>query len=636
MSLIRFPSAAASFPAVRDPSVGSLLESCKTLVALHQIHTRIIRKGLEQDPFVVSRFLCLCGTLCPSSPRYDREVFDRVIDPNLCLWNTVVKAHAERSTLPEALSFFRLMRRRAEVRPDGFTFPPLLKSCANAGALREGASIHGAIFRFGLEADVFVGTALIDLYGKCREIASAGKVFFAMGNPNVVSWTALIVGLLTCADLKSARNLFDKMPAKNITTWNAMIDGYVKSGDLQSARGLFDEMPEKNVVSFTSLINGYAKAGDMASAKCLFEQMDEEDIFSWSAMISGYAQNGQPNEAIKLFFDMYNHGVRPDKFVLVGLLSACSQLGCLELAKWADTYVTQSQIDFKQVHVMAALIDMNAKCGNMERARILFEALPDRNLMTYCSMMQGYSFQGLGAKAIELFPRLLHEGLTPDDVTFTVALAACNYAGLVSEGKKYFELMENDYQIVPSSDQYACMVDLLARAGHLTEAYDLIKSMKVEPHGAVWGAVLRACCIYGNVELGEVVAKKLFDIEPTNAGNYVLLSNIYAAANRWEDVSEVRNMMKERFQLMEKISHVTCRFAQGTYVNIAADLYNVTCHQQFIHLSAGLVLFSLSNAYMSTAMLHHITHEQQGSRRWPQPLSTGGDGDQPQRLLAAG
>lgn len=545
MSLVRLAATAAASPTRRDASVVSLIKACKSFDTLRQIHARIVRDGLEQDHLVVSQFLCLCGALGRSAS-YAREVFDRVAAPNLCLWNTLVKVHAESSSFPCALQCFKLMQRSAEARPDGFTFPPVLKSCAGAGALLAGACLHGAVLRLGLEADVFVGTALIDLYGKCREMPSAMKLFLSMKEPNVVSWTAMIGGHLSSGDLGSARALFDEMPLRNVATWNAMIDGCVKLGDLQSARELFNEMPERNVVSFTSLIDGYAKAGDMAAAESLFLRMGEKDVFSWSAMISGYAQNGQPNAAIKIFFDMKNRKVNPDEHVIVGLLSACSQLGCLQVARWADSLVSRSQVDLKRPHVMAALIDMNAKCGDMARASALFEALPERSLRTYCSMMQGYSFHGHGAKAAEFFPRLLLEGLTPDDVTFTVLLAACNYAGLVDEGRRYFDQMKKKYGIAPTVDHHACMVDLLARAGRLAEAYELVQSMSEKPHAGVWGALLRGCCAYGDVELGELVAEKLFEIEPTNAGNYVLLSNIYAAANRWADVSEVRRRMRER------------------------------------------------------------------------------------------
>ncbi|XP_010246195.1 PREDICTED: putative pentatricopeptide repeat-containing protein At5g37570 [Nelumbo nucifera] len=524
-------------------SISTLLKACKTIRNLEQVHAQIVQKGVEQDNFLINQFICLCNSF--SNIRYATSVFNRVSRPNIYLWNSVIRGHCGNSSVIQTISIFNRMK-RSETVPDKYTFPSLIKACSNELAIREGKAIHGSVVRYGVEADIFVRTSLIDLYGKCRQIVCARKVFDGMFERNEVSWTAMIVGYLTFGDLVAARKMFDEMPYRNLASWNAMMCGYLKFGDLESARRLFDEMTERNVVSFTSLIDGYAKAGDMVSARLLFDQSPVRDIVAWSALIAGYSQNGQPHMAVKIFLEMHAQNVKPDEFVLVSLMSACSQVGSLELAKWIDSYVTQSLIDLSQVHVNAALIDMNAKCGNMERASHLFEDMPQRDLISYCSMIQGLSMHGYGTLAVHLFDRMLDEGLTPDNVAFTVVLTACSHAGLVEEGYRYFNSMKNDFSIVPSPDHYACMVDLLGRSGQLKAAYHLIESMPVEPHAGAWGALLGACRLHGNIEIGEVVAGRLFELEPLNAGNYVLLSNIYAAADRWLDVSKVRHKMRER------------------------------------------------------------------------------------------
>ncbi|KAF8407883.1 hypothetical protein HHK36_007021 [Tetracentron sinense] len=517
-------------------SISSVLKSCKTTRNLEQIHAQIIQKGAEQDNYLITQFVCLCNSFF--NIRYATTIFNRVSQPNIYLWNSVIKGYCQNSTVVATISIFNRMK-RSEVVPDKFTFPSLIKACSNQSAIREGQAIHGSTLRYGTETDIFVRTSLIDLYGKCRHIGCARKIFDGMSMRNEVSWTAMIAGYTNSGDMEAARKLFDEMSCRNLATWNAMVSGYAKFGDLKNARKLFDEMPDRNVVSFTSLIDGYAKAGDMASARFLFEQSPDRDIVSWSALISGYVQNGQPNEAVKIFLEMGVRNVRPDEFVIVSLMSACSQVGSLDLAKWVDSYVTRNFIDHRRVHVASALIDMNAKCGNMERATSLFEEMPKRDLISYCSMIQGLSIHGREAQAVRLFSRMLEEGLTPDDVAFTVILTTCSHAGLVEEGCHYFNSMKNDYSIAPSPDHYACMVNLLGRSGQLQAAYDLIKSMPVEPHAGAWGALLGACRLHCDIELGEVVAGQLFELEPHNAGNYVLLSNIYAAANssviaRWD------------------------------------------------------------------------------------------------------
>ncbi|KAF5202818.1 Pentatricopeptide repeat-containing protein [Thalictrum thalictroides] len=458
----------------------------------------------------------------------------------------MLKGHCEKSTVFKTVEIFKRLKLSETTVPDKYTYPSLIKVCSNELALREGKMFHGSVVRCGMEMDLYVGTCLVDLYGKCREIQCARKVFDGMFDRNEVSWTAMIVGYLNFGDLELAQKLFDEMPHRVIGTWNAMIGGYVKFGHLNNARKLFDKMPERDLVSFTLLIDGYAKAGDMASAKYLFEQAPQKDVVAWSALISGYVQNGCPNEALKIFSWMQADNVRPDEFIMVNLMSACSQVGCLQIAQWVDSYVAQSSIDLQRAHVVCALVNMHAKCGNMDRATSLFEKMPQRDLISYCSMIQGLSIHGRGEEAVQLFARMLEEGLVPDVVAFTVVLTACSHASLVEEGCRYFSMMTNKYSITPSPDHYSCMVDLLGRAGQLEEAYELIKSMHVEPHGGAWGALLSACRVHGNIELGEIVAGRLFELEPQHAGNYVLLSNIFAGADRWADVSEVRDRMRER------------------------------------------------------------------------------------------
>ncbi|CAA2995270.1 putative pentatricopeptide repeat-containing protein At5g37570 [Olea europaea var. sylvestris] len=540
-----FPSALGRSSPFQLP-IPSLLRACKTIKELNIVHARVIYTGLEQDNFLITQFISLCSQFPPTNLKYITSIFNRVISPNIYLWNNLIKAHCEDSDISECFLVFKRMKRESTVGPDKYTFPSLIKACSNANALREGRVIHGLSVRYGTDGDVFVGSSLIDLYGKCEEINSARKVFDGMNVTNEVSWTAMMVGYLNSGDLFKAKYLFDEMPVKSLATWNAMIKGLVRLGELKGARILFDKMPERNKVSFTTMIDGYAKAGDMATARLLFDELSEKDLFSWSALISGYVQNGKSNEAMKVFGEMWAMNVRPDEFIMVSLMSACSQLGCLKLAKWVDFYICNNSFDLGRAHVAAALVDMNAKCGNMERASFLFEKMPKRDLISFCSMIQGFSMHGNGVQAVALFDRMIDEGLRPDDVAFTVILAACTRAGLVDDGSRYFDIMINEYSLSPSPDHYACMVDLLGKSGKLNAAYELIKSMPVEPHAGAWGALLGACQLQCDTDLAEKVAHRLFELEPHSASSYVLLSNIYAEANRWLEVSHLRGKMSER------------------------------------------------------------------------------------------
>ncbi|KAM3360133.1 putative pentatricopeptide repeat-containing protein [Capsicum galapagoense] len=521
------------------------LRACKSIRNLEQVHTHIIQKGYEQDHFIINQFISLCNAFsCNVS--YATSVFEHVIHPNVYVWNTLIKGYSKKSSLVGCFVILKRMIRSNNVVLDKYTFPSLVKSCSNALALREGQIVHGLIVRYGTDSDVFVGSSLIDLYGKCKEIEYARRIFDGIPIKNEVTWTAMIVGYVYAGDLSKARKLFDEMPEKNVGSWNAMIRAFVKFGDLVGAKKLFDCMPDKDVVSFTTMIDGYAKAGDMASARFLFDQSSDRDIISWSALISGYAQNGQPNEAVKIFHEMLLMNVRPDEFIMVSLMCACSQLGRLDLANWVEHYMSQNSFDFNQVHISAALVGMNAKCGNMERAKMLFEGMPKRDLISYCSMIQGLSMHGFGSQAVDFFDRMLNEGLVPDDVSLKIILTACSRAELVKEGFRIFNLMTNKYSVKLSPDHYACVVDLLGRSGRLKDAYELIKSMPVEPHAGAWGALLGACKLHCDIEVGEEISNRLFELEPQNTGNYVLLSDIYAAANRWLDVALLRQKMSEK------------------------------------------------------------------------------------------
>ncbi|KAK3042035.1 hypothetical protein RJ639_001737 [Escallonia herrerae] len=304
-----------------------------------------------------------------------------------------------------------------------------------------------------------------------------------------------------------------------------------------------------------------AVSTNISYAASVFDRVIRPNIYLWNTLLKAHCKHSSVAQSISVFLRMKSSAnVAPDEYTFPSLIKACAS--GLELAKWVDLYMTQSMFDLRRVHVAAALVDMNAKCGNMERATMLFEEMPKRDLISYCSMIQGLSIHGRGAQAVGLFARMLNEEVAPDDVAFTVILTACSHAGLVKEGCHYFDSMINDYSIVPSPDHYACMVDLLGRSGKLKAAYELIKSMPVEPHTGAWGALLGACNLHGDIELGKEIADRLFELEPLNAGNYVALSNIYAAADRWVDVSR-------DFSRLLKCTRLCTHFCFGSPEEIA-------------------------------------------------------------------
>ncbi|KAJ0985997.1 hypothetical protein J5N97_004353 [Dioscorea zingiberensis] len=296
----------------------------------------------------------------------------------------------------------------------------------------------------------------------------------------------------------------------------------------------------------TALLVFYAKCGNLIVARKVFDRMLERNVVAWNAMISGYEQNGVGEEAIEVFYKMRAAKVEPDSATMVSLLSACSQVGALSLGQWVERYVMENGLELNVV-LGTSLINMYARCGHVGKAREVFDMLKERNVVSWTAMIAAYGMHGHGCEATQLFHRMRSEGPLPNDVTFVAVLSACAHSGLVCEGREAFESMNRDYKLVPRVEHHVCMVDMFGRAGLLDEAIQFIREcIQVEPGAAVWTAMLGACKMHKDFDLGVEVAERLLAIEPENPSHYVLLSNIYALAGRMDRVEKIRNVMIRR------------------------------------------------------------------------------------------
>ncbi|XP_044474419.1 pentatricopeptide repeat-containing protein At5g44230-like [Mangifera indica] len=463
----------------------SALDGCHNLLQIKQVHAQILRKGLDQCCYVLTKLIRMLNKINIPMDSYPRLIFEQVKYRNPFLWTSLIRGYSLQGCLKESILLYGSMRREG-IDPVSFTFSALFKACSETLDVSLGRQLHAqTILVGGFVSDLYVGNTLIDMYVKC--------------------------GFLDCGCK------------------------------------VFDEMPEKDVISWTELIVAHMKTGDMKSASVLFDSLPLKDMVAWTAMVTGYTQNAKPREAIEYFERMQNSGVETDEVTLVGVISACAQLGAVKFADWVCDIAKRSGFGHRNnVVVGSALIDMYSKCGSLEDAYRIFEEMKERNVYTYSSMIVGLAMHGRAHAALQLFHEMLQMETKPNRVTFVGVLTACSHMGLVEQGRQLFASMEKCYGVVPSADHYACMVDLLGRAGHLKEAFELAQAMPVEPHGGVWGALLGACKIHGNPDIAGVAACHLFEIEPDAIGNYILLSNIYASARRWDDVSRVRKLMKEK------------------------------------------------------------------------------------------
>ncbi|KAK9155669.1 hypothetical protein Sjap_003149 [Stephania japonica] len=459
-----------------------LLNSCKNMTHLAQIHAQTITTGIFSDNFVASRILSFSALSPNGSIAYARLLFDQIPKPDVFIANTMIRAYAFSSRPIDSILFYVYVLESGIVNPDVYTVPLILKACSEIGSISLGKGVHSHVVKYGWASEVSVSNFLVKMYASCGAI-------------------------------ESARAVFDRVTECDDASRNIMVDGYVVCGDLKYAREMFDAMPARNVVS-------------------------------WSVMINGYVQNSLFKEGLELFQEMLSESVEPNESVLVNALSSCAHMGALEQGKWIEGYLRKHGVDIT-VRVGTALIDMYSKCGYVERAIEIFREIGEKNVLAWSAMIGGLAINGRGKDALDLFSEMEAHGVRPNEVTFIEVLNACSHSGLILEGSKFFDSMSKEYGVKPNAHHYCCMVDLYGRAGMLDEAQNIIKSMPMKPNSAIWGALLNACRIHGNSELGEKVGKRLLELEPNHSGRYVLLSNIYAANGKWNHVAELRRMMKE-------------------------------------------------------------------------------------------
>ncbi|KAG6467025.1 pentatricopeptide repeat-containing protein At1g08070, chloroplastic-like [Zingiber officinale] len=417
------------------------------------------------------------------------------------------------------------------------------------------------------------------------DVNHARHLFDQMPRRDVVSWNSLLSAYAWAGDMNTVQELFDEMPERDSVSWNVLIAGYTENGQNDKALSIFEQMitagfrPDnatllsaasactgacsvsENVLNHvisclksansasvsTALLSLCAKVGRVDEARSVFEQIPEKDLVAWNAMIAAYAQNQRPVEAIELFKLMQGCslqvGVMPDSVTMISLINCCAQIGILSLGEWIHAYIRRNGIECNTI-LSTALIDMYANCGDIDRSQHLFSDMPEKDLATWNAMIKGLAIHGRGLEALELFSSMENHGPVPNEVTFIGLLTACSHGGLIAEGLKLLELLQKRYGLVPCIEHYGSVVDLLGRAGKLSEAYELIENMPIKPDVVVWSSLLSACQSYRNVELAEKAAQKVIELDPGNDSHYVLLSNVYASRGKWTEAAQVRALMK--------------------------------------------------------------------------------------------
>ncbi|KAM7254237.1 hypothetical protein ACFE04_031919 [Oxalis oulophora] len=512
------------------------------------IHAVILKSNPLLDVYVANS---LIGMYLRSEKMTEAvKIFDQLLDKDDVSWNSMLSGFVQNGLFEDAIEYFRKMQ-DAGIKADEISVSTILAASGRLNKLLYGKEVHAYAIKNGYDSNLLIANTLIDMYAKCCCENHMGRVFNKMFDKDFISWATIIAGYSQNDSHLKALELFRELlrSGKNI---DALIIGSIllASGGLKMVsrvkeihnyiirRDLSDRMLQN------ALVDVYGNCGNIDYASRTFQCIEDKDVVSWTSIISSYVDAGFANEAVKLFYSMIDDGIDPDSIAIASILSACASLSGLNKGKEIHCFVIRNDYLLKG-SIAHSLVDLYSRCGMLEQARKLFDRVGNKSLLLWTIMINAYGVHGHAMSAIDLFYQMLDEKVVPDHVTFLALLNACSHSGLVEEGKKVFETMTQEYFLEPWQEHYACLVDLLGRANLLEEAYSFIKSMEAEPTSEVWCALLNACRVHSNKKIGELAADELLRLEPDNPGNYVLISNVFAASGRWKDVEQVRTRMKK-------------------------------------------------------------------------------------------
>ncbi|KAG0491785.1 hypothetical protein HPP92_005183 [Vanilla planifolia] len=562
-----------------------LLKACATLQYLQetlQIHSHILKTGFHFSSYTATALIN--GYMNLHLPDYALKLFDEIPRPTLPSFNAVISGLCKIGRIHESFLMFKLLDKRG-LRANSITIASILPACS---MVEHGAQLQGLAWKSGHWHDRYVLTSLVTMYSNCMEVELAAKVFESVEEKTIVSYNAMISGLLRNQSCFMALDLFREMKLMpnsstllsvlsvcsklaaldlgkqvhcyclksegllDVTFETALIDMYSKCGLLKWACRIFALMDYKNMVTWNSMLSGLLSHGFADIATGLFMRLRSEvlppEMATWNLMISGLSKGGCKGVAFKLFKEMQLEGIQyPSLMCLTSLLQSCSSGFNLLHGKEIHGHVIRTGADLEDVLFQTALVDMYMKCGYPLHARRTFDHIVSKteDPASWNAMISGYGNNGKHVLALEILNEMLAEGAKPNSITLLSALSACSHAGLVQEGLKLFNILTREYGIRPTTEHYACLVDLLGRDGKLTDAWKLIKEIP-DPSVSVYSSLLGACKYHGNVRLGMLVADRLSELKPKSSSSLVVLSNLYAEQGRWNEVNSLRSLQKSR------------------------------------------------------------------------------------------
>ncbi|CAM8906080.1 unnamed protein product [Rhodiola kirilowii] len=480
-----WPAAASSLVRRYRSLLRLIARQATSAQPVNKLHALLVTSGLASSPNTFLGNALLHAYASCGCSHYARKLFDEIphSQKDSVDWTTLMSCFVRQNLQTEALRLFLYMQ-ECEVGLDDLTLVCFFNAGAQLGDLRVGAQGHGLMLKMGFGCSVKGCNALMDVYVKCGLIGEAKRVFEEMSERSVVSYTVIL-------------------------------DGVVKWEGASNGRILFDAMPERNEIALT-------------------------------IMVVAYEENGCMRDSFNLLAEMiFDYGVILNYVTLSSLLSACTQSLDILMGKWVHVYHIKHMVTSSRIMVETALVDMYAKCGRLTMAMSVFRQMSRRNVVSWNAMLSGLAIHGDVRTLLDMFPRMVHDA-KPDDITLTAVLSACSHAGLVDQGCHYFRNLECMYGIEPKMEHYACMVDILARAGRVEEAEAVIKQMPFPPNEFILGSLLGSCSVRGKLQLGQRLLEELTEMDPNNTEYHVLLSNLCSLAGKQDHANTLRHVLRKR------------------------------------------------------------------------------------------
>lgn len=553
-----------------------VIKSCTCLLAHEEglkAHARLLKCGLDSDQFVGNSLIAMYSKFGMVGDA--EKVFDEMPVRDIVSWNSMIDGYVLNGEGRKALSCFRDVPVSLSKKHDRFGIMGVLAACSLEASSKSGREVHCYMIRNGLENDIRVEISLLDMYCKCHNMSSAEKVFHRISIKPVFAWNSLIGGYSLNQQHDTAISCLNEMLCENAepdaVTMINLLPSCAKNESISVGKMIHAYSIRKGLLPHmylkTALIDMYGKCGELRLAQLLYNRMSEHNLVSWNTMLSAYMKKGMHQRAIKLFVELLNEFVEPDLYTTSTIIPAYTALASLRDGKQIHSYVVRMGFS-DNVVVSNSITYMYARSGDLKSSREVFDRTTEKDLITWNTIMMGYGIHGHGKAALDLFSLMKAKGIRPNERTFVSVLTACSVSGLTEEGWMLFKSMKEDYGILPRTEHYGCMVDLLGRTGDLDETLRFIDNMPIAPSATIWGSLLTASRNNNNLEVAELAAKKISEIEHNNTGCYVTLCNMYTEARRWDDLSRVRDLMREKgLRKTVAVSLVEMPTKQYSFVN---------------------------------------------------------------------